>query len=180
MRFSIVGAAGGAAAAGAGARSVRSAECAASAAYGPECAKTWSVRSTIRRAIGLYTGYVGVRVRMEGRVALHADAIVGAVDARAAGVLGVSVPDFRNADTRGDGGGVDRDAAAEGAVAAAERAAEAGGEQVPAGAAADPDDAALLRSACAHAAAAHAQVRHVPPAAAALLQETSPLPLLGG
>lgn len=116
---------------------------------------------------------------MERRLASRAGPVAGAVDSTAAGVLGVPVPNLRDADSRGDGGGVDRDAAAEGAVAAAGGAAQAAAGQVSVGPAAHAADAALLRGAPAHALAADAQVRHLPPAAAALLPEAQALSLLG-
>lgn len=69
LRVPVFRAPGRAAAARAGARAVRSAECTPSAAYGPERAKARSVRSSIRGSHGLYTSDVGVRVCVARRMA---------------------------------------------------------------------------------------------------------------
>lgn len=175
-----VGAPGRAPAARAGAGSVGSPELAAAAAHGPEPAQAGCVRGALRGSVHVHLGHMDVRVRVERRLASRADSLDGAVDAAAARFLGVPVPYIRNADSRRDGGRVDSDAAAEGAVEEGGRAAEAAAGEVPVRPAADAADAALLRDAPAHADAADAQVRDVPPAAAALVPQAAPLPLFRG
>lgn len=88
-------------------------------------------------------------------------AVARALDAPASCLLGVPVPDIRVADPRGHGRGLDSDAAAEGVVAADDRASEADSSEVPVRASADAADDALLRHACAQPAQASAEVCNV-------------------